>query len=137
MIYGTLGERLSQRSSNTQPRARPRGVELPDLQSQPLLINVPEIEIEIGNRCPPSLAQGHDILSNSGHKTIMSSSQSWKGSEEEPVIMEKRGINKLGALACASIQPMSLEAPNISQHYEKFSQSTSCLYLYGSSTTSN
>ena len=76
MIYGTLGERLSQCSSNTQPCARPRGVELPDLQSQPLLINVPEIEIEIeiGNRCPPSLTQGHDILSNSGHKTIMSSS---------------------------------------------------------------
>jgi len=29
-----------------------------------LLINVPEIEIEVGDRSPPSIAQGYNILYN-------------------------------------------------------------------------
>ena len=40
-----------------------------------LFINVPEVKIEIGHGCPPSVAQGHDILYDRGAGSIMSVSQ--------------------------------------------------------------
>jgi hypothetical protein len=40
-----------------------------------LLIDVPEIKIEIGHCGHPSIAQGHDILYNRGTEIIMSFSQ--------------------------------------------------------------
>ena len=37
-----------------------------------LFIGVPEVKIEIGHRCLPSVAQGHDILYDRGAELMMS-----------------------------------------------------------------
>ena len=47
-----------------------------------LFVNVPEVEIEIRHRGPPSIAQRHDILNNRGTETVVSTSQGRKESKK-------------------------------------------------------
>jgi len=48
-----------------------------------LLINVPEVEIEVGQRGFPSIAQGYDILYDRGTKMVVSVGQGAKDEEKQ------------------------------------------------------